>query len=169
MKEIINILDTKPISTGYYDNITNIGIIKFNTNDMIKYYNDYNKLVLLIKLLDTKLEQSQSIDIMVKATAMPDQIYNNNYEKYSIPPFEYYFSYLNDNYVSYNLSLFNKNYNYMSIELIFSSNKIDYALLTDKSEINNNIISFYNETNKIKIVDKRFQDNKRSLILLLNK
>ena len=50
-KEIINILDTKPASIGYYDNILNIGIISFNSNQMVKYYNSTNNLVLLIKLI----------------------------------------------------------------------------------------------------------------------
>ena len=170
IKDIINIMDTKPVSLGYHDDITNIGIIRFNKNDMINYYNQNNNLVLLIKLIDIKakkLKGAESIDIMVKAIPMPTDINpKNNNEIFSIPPFEYYFSYLNENYNSYKLSLFkhHNKMNYMSIELFFSSEKINYALIRDISSIK----SYFNDTN-IKIVDERFQNGKRSLILLLEK
>ena len=169
-KEIINILDTKPASIGYYDNILNIGIISFNSNQMVKYYNSTNNLVLLIKLIDTKNEETKNIDIMAKVTPTPDKISINNIDSFSIPPFEYYFSYFNDNYMSYNLSLFNNIYNYMSLELIFSSNKINFILCSEKFDIlDKNKINLFNETNKIKKVDERYKDGKRSLILLLEK
>ena len=174
--DVINIMDTKPVSLGYHDDITNIGIIRFNKNDMINYYNTNHNLVLLIKLIDIKaneLKGAESIDIMVKAIPMsimpimPTNIKNNN-EIFSIPPFEYYFSYLNENYNSYKLSLFNHHkMNYMSIELFFSSEKINFALMNDISSISNNVLNF-NDSN-IKIVDERFQNGKRSLILLLKK
>ena len=171
IKDIINIMDTKPVSIGYHDDITNIGIIRFNKNDMIDYYNVNHNLVLLIKLIDIKVNElkgAESIDIMLKAIPMP--INNkNNIEIFSIPPFEYYFSYLNENYNSYKLSLFKNNkMNYMSIELFFSSEKINYTLISDISSINNNNLLYLNDSS-IKIVDERFQNGKRSLILLLEK
>ena len=173
MKEIIKILDTKPISDGFYDDLTNIGIINFKSNDMIKYYNKTNNLVLLIKLINIKSTQSQSIDIMLKAIAMPNKISNlKNENKFSIPSFEYYFSYLNDEYSLYNLSLFNKNYNYMSLELIFSSDKINYALYNDDDLLNIDEkmkLIYQNKTNGIKIVDERYQNGKRSLVLFFEK
>ena len=107
---------------------------------------------------------------MAKVTAIPDKISKSDF-KYSISPFEYYFSYLNENYMSYNLSLYDRIYNYMSIELIFSSDEIDYALYTDKSEdiFKKVDLFFHNETNGIKLVDERYQDGKRSLIIFIEK
>ena len=171
LQSIISILDTKPVSIGYYDNITNIGMITFKSEDMINYYNTDNKLFLLIKLIDINSNSNNSIDIMVKSTTMPNKIgnHNNNIDKYSIPQFEYYFSYLtDDDYMSFNLNSFNKNYNYISLELIFSSDKLNYAIKIDISNNNNNLL-YQNETNKIKIVDERFKDDKRSIIILLEK
>ena len=172
IEKILNIIEANPISIGYYDDILNIGIISFKSIEMIKYYKDNNnQLILLIKLIDTKIKDNKSIDIMAKVTPMNNKINNNN--KYSIPPFEYYFSYINDDYISYNLSLFNKNYNYMSIELIFLSDNINYTLYTDKSYnfIDKNQFNSFNENKKndIKIIDEKFKDGKRSLIIFFEK
>ena len=172
IEKILNIIETNPITIGYYDDILNIGIISFKSIEMTKYYkNNNNQLILLIKLIDTKIKENKSIDIMAKVTPITSKINNNN--KFAIPPFEYYFSYINDDYLSYNLSLFNKNYNYMSIELIFSSDNINYTLYTDKSYnfYDKNMLNSFNENkiNNIKIIDERYKDGKRSLILFLEK
>ena len=50
IKEIMGVLDTSPVSIGYYDDVLNIGILEFNAFDMMNFYNDNNELVLLIKL-----------------------------------------------------------------------------------------------------------------------
>ena len=164
------------ISKGYYDNITNIGIIKFLSKEMKKYYKSGKTNILIISISFNSLK-NKSLDIMIKATPIFSFLLPLKYEKLEtpIPQFEHFFSYIDfkiNDYLIFHLSIINENHHYISIELHFLNDKnIEFSLHSDKSILieNNKDYLYKNETNKdlFDIVDERNQNGKRSIILNL--
>ena len=164
------------LSKGFYDNITNIGIVKFLTKDMKKNYKE-DKINVLIISITSNSEEKRTIDIMIKIT--PIFLYSlpldyNNYESH-IPQFEHFLSYIdfsvNDK-IILKLNKINEEYHYISIELhLLYDNNMDFSFHSDKSKLksDNEEYLFKNETNpnSFIIVDERNQNSKRSLIINL--
>ena len=67
-----------PISKGFYDNITNIGIIKFKSKSMKMYFDKKNVNLLVINILDMNYNENQSLDVMLKVTAISNLLLLNN-------------------------------------------------------------------------------------------
>ena len=169
------------ISKGFYDNITNIGIIKFKSKSMKMYYTEKNINLLVINILDMNYNKNESIDVLIKATPIPNQlllkdnfdVINDNYE-YSIPQFEHYFSFIDlsvNNSMIYKLNI-NSDHNYISIELLFLYNETSFCFHIDKSNLSpDNPKFYYNDTNLnvIKFIDERYKNGKRSIILKIEK
>ena len=167
------------ISKVFYDSITNIGIIKFLSQDMKNYYKEDRNNVLIISIA-FNIAKNPSLDIMIKATPISsilERVNEKNFET-SIPQFEHFFSYIDlsiNNYIIFKLNNINKEQNYMSIELHFLDDKnTEFSLHSDLSNLINNNNNpeylFKNETDidSFNIVDERNQNNKRSIIINLN-
>ena len=183
----LNNIKKYPISKGFYDIITNIGIIKFRADSMKTYYEKNNINLLIINIKDLNNNKNQPIDIMIKATPMPNQLLlNESYEKISelndnydfyIPQFEYYFSLIDnsndDKFNIYKLNILNERHRYMSIELLFLfNNETSFCFHTDISNLSPDNPNFYENdtnTNIFKFIDQRFKNGKRSLILKFEK
>ena len=162
------------LSKAFYDNITNIGIIKFLSKDMENYYKQ-DKNNYLIILISFNITNNPSLDIMIKATPISSFFEQLNDEKFEtpIPQFEHFFSYIDfsvNNYIIYKLNIINKEHNFISIELHFLSYQTtEFSLHSNKSHIFKNNLEYLlkNETSEdsFMIVDERNQNNKRSIII----
>ena len=163
------------LSKGFYDNITNIGIIKFNSKDIIKHYNKDKTNILLI-FINFNFKENSALDIMIKATPILSLLNPLNDEKYEtpIPQFEHFFSFFditNNKFIIFKLNTINPEHHYISIELHFLNEKeTDFSLHSDKTHLSNDDKFLYkNETNSdsFSLVDERNQNGKRSVILKL--
>ena len=167
-----------PISKGFYDNITNIGIIKFKSKSMKMYYKNNNINLIVLYIQDMNYNKEQSIDIIIKATPIKDNFLlnlTNNYKEIndiSIPQFEYYFSYIDlsiNNYMIYKLKNFREEDRYISIEFIFLYNTTEFSLHIDKYNLFPDKPNFYLNETIIKFIDERNQNGKRSIIIEIGK
>ena len=181
---IKNLIDKNikfPISKGFYDNITNIGIITFKSKSMKMYYEKNNINLLVINILDMDYNKNQSIDVMIKSTPIPNQlILKDNIDKtennleFSIPQFEHYFSFFDcsiKNYSIYKLNINERN-SYISFELLYFDNDTDFCFIFNKSNSSHDNLNFCNnETNLniFKVIDERNKNGKRSIILKIEK
>ena len=166
-------LDDKNVCIGFFDDIINMGMIIFKKDDMVKYYNNNKKdLVLLIKLINKNYLGQKYIDIVIKAIALPNKIsFNSSKEinEFSLPSFVYFFSYIpfKEENLIYKLSNIKKNHNFISIEFVFSNDKIGYAIYGNKTELSNDIKN-NKIRNKFEIFDQRSQNGKKSIIINYN-
>ena len=97
----LNNIKKYAISKGFYDNITNIGIIKFKSKSMKTYYSNNIVNLLIINLKDLNYNKNEFIDVMIKITPLPNQIlFKDNFNEitdnydFSIPQFEHFISYI---------------------------------------------------------------------------
>ena len=163
------------LTDGFYDNITNIGIIKFLSKDLLNHFKKDKNNILLISINFNSKENS-SLDIMIKATPILSILEPLNDVKYEtpIPQFEHFFSFFditNKKFIIYKLNLINSEQHYISIELHFLKDKeTDFSIHSDRNHLlNNDKILYENETNSDSfiLVDERNQNGKRSVILKL--
>ena len=168
-----NILDkNNEYNKGFYDNITNIAIIKFDSKEMLHLFKENKNNYLVINISMTSMD-IHALDIMFKIYPIPiflNSLNNEVFHEYSIPQFEHFFSYIDfsfNNYIIYKLNLINKEQNYISLELHFMNKETDFSLHSDKSHLINYL--YQNETiiDLLNIVDERYQNGKRSIILKL--
>ena len=170
-----------PISKGFYDNITNIGIITFKSKSIKMYYEKNNINLLVINILDMDYNKNQSIDVMLKATPLPNQlIVKNNLDKidnnfeFSIPQFEHYFSFIDcsiKNYSIYKL-IINDKHKYISFELLYYYNDTEFCLIFNKTNLfydNPNFCKNETNLNNFKVIDERNKNGKRSIIFKIEK
>ena len=172
-----NIINEKIFLTkGFYDNITNIGIVKFLSNDMRKHYRENMNNILLISISPNS-EVFRTLDFMIKITpilSILNPLNEGNFET-PIPQYEHFFSYIdtsNNDYILFKLNIINTEHHFMSIELHFLNDKnTEFSLHSDKAHLinDNKEYLFKNESNKdtFTIADERNQDGKRSVIINL--
>ena len=163
------------LSSGFYDKITNIGIIKFLSKDLLNYFKKDKNNIALISI-NFNYKEDSSLDIMIKATPILSILEPLNDVKYEtpIPQFEHFFSFFditNNKFIIFKLNLINSEHHYISIELHFLNEKeTDFSFHSDKNHIlNNDKFLYKNETNSgtFTLVDERNQNGKRSVILKL--
>ena len=163
------------LTDGFYDNITNIGIIKFLSKDLLKHFKKDKNNILLISI-NFNYKENSSLDIMIKATPILSILEPLNDVKYEtpIPQFEHFFSFFDitiNKFIIYKLNLINSEQHYISIELHFLKDKeTDFSIHSDRNHLlNNDKILYENETNSDSfiLVDERNQNGKRSVILKL--
>ena len=163
------------LTDGFYDNITNIGIIKFLSKDVLNHFKKDKNNILLISI-NFNYKENSSLDIMIKATPILSILEPLNDVKYEtpIPQFEHFFSFFDitiNKFIIYKLNLINSEQHYISIELHFLKDKeTDFSIHSDRNHLlNNDKILYENETNSDSfiLVDERNQNGKRSVILKL--
>ena len=178
----LNNIKKYAISKGFYDNITNIGIIKFKSKSMKTYYSNNNVNLLIINLKDLNYNKNQFIDVMIKATPLPNQILlkenfnliDDNYE-FPIPQFEHFISYIdlsNYKYMIYKLDTMNEKNKYINVELHFLYNETEFCFHVENSNLFPNSPNFYKNDSNDKfflIIDERNKNGKKSIVIKVNR
>ena len=178
----LNNIKKYAISKGFYDNITNIGIIKFKSKSMKTYYSNNIVNLLIINLKDLNYNKNEFIDVMIKITPLPNQIlFKDNFNEitdnydFSIPQFEHFISYIdlfNSKYMIYKLDTMNDKNKYINVELHFLYNETEFCFHVENSNLYPDNLNFYkNDTNEkyFLIIDERNKNGKKSIVIKLDR